>query len=147
MTCADIITTLATPDADAFPVFYDLDEYQGFDYGMNWPGMYSAAFTSCADLAIGSIVWPGDGISQAWLACMPGPVAITGWAWIWDYGIICVIPHPEPGVINIGDCQAYLIEPLCPPIQAGIGGFIGDDPCDATGTDRSTWSSIKSMFE
>jgi hypothetical protein len=144
--CQDIVTTEPSPDADAFPVFFDLVEYQGFDYGMTWPGMYSCAFTSCSPLTIGGIVWPGDGVSHAWTVCQPGPVAITGFGWIYDYGIICVVPHPEPGTINIGDCQAELDHPICV-FCAGIGGFIGDDPCWPTGTEQSTWGSIKSMFE
>jgi hypothetical protein len=144
--CGDIITTEPGPDADAFPVFFDLDEYQGFDYGMTWPGLYSCAFTSCADLAIGGIVWPGDGISQAWTACQPGPVCITGWGWIYDNGMVCVVPHPEPQKINIGDCAGGLAEPICV-FCAGIGGFFGDDPCEETPNEVGTWGSIKSMFK
>jgi hypothetical protein len=32
--CAEIITTEPGPDVDAFPVFFDLVEYQGLDYGL-----------------------------------------------------------------------------------------------------------------
>jgi hypothetical protein len=66
--CEDVVETLAGQDADCFPVFYDLVEFQGFDFGMIWPGMYSCAYTSCSDLTIGGIVWPGDGVSHAWIA-------------------------------------------------------------------------------
>ena len=143
--CEDIITTEPTPDVDAFPVFYDLIEYQGFDYGLTWPGLYSCAFTSCSPLTIGGIVWPGDGISHAWTACQPYSVAVTGWGWIYDYGLICIVPHPEPGNVNVGDCSAELNQ-ACPSC-AGIGGYIGDDPCaNLTGTESRTWGGVKSLF-
>jgi hypothetical protein len=144
--CADIITTEPGPDVDAFPVFFDLVEYQGFDYGMTWPGMYTCAFTSCSDLAIGTITHPGDGISHAWYACQPGPVAICGWGWIWDYGIVCVVPHPTAGGINIGDCSGFIDGPICI-FCSGIGGYIGDDPCWPTATEQSTWGDIKGIFK
>ena len=144
--CGDIITTEPGPDVDAFPVFFDLVEYQGFDYGMTWPGMYSCAFTSCSDLAIGTILWPGDGISHAWYVCRPGPVAIPGYGWFYDYGMICIVPHPTAGGPNIGDCYGNLDRPICI-FCAGIGGYIGDDPCWPTGTEQSTWGNIKSMFK
>jgi hypothetical protein len=144
--CEDIFTTEPGPDVDAFPVFFDLVEYQGFDYGMQWPGMYSAAFTSCSDLAIGTIQYPGDGISHAWYVCQPGPVAITGWAWIFDYGLISIVPHPSAGGINVGDCLGE-IDQICTPFSAGIGGYIGDDPCGLpSGAESASWSSIKSLF-
>ena len=65
-TCEDIITTEASTDCDCFPVFFNLTEYQGFDYSMTWPGTYSCVFTSCSVLTIGGIQWPGQGVSHAW---------------------------------------------------------------------------------
>jgi hypothetical protein len=146
--CEDIIYTEPTADADAFPVFYDLVEYQGFDYGMMWPGLYSTVFTSCSDLTIGGIVYSGEGVSHAWTACQPGPVALPGWAWIYDYGLICVVAHPEAGGPTVGDCQAGADGMVCSRC-AGIGGTDGEDPCDCgpTATESSTWGGIKSMFE
>lgn len=144
--CGDIITTHEGPDVDAFPVFFDLVEYQGFDYSMVWPGTYSCAFTSCSDLTIGGVVWPGDGVSHAWYECQPGPVAIPGFGWIWDYGMICIAPYPGTDQINIGDCTGALDAPICI-FCAGIGGYQGDDPCEPTATEQSTWGSIKSMFK
>jgi hypothetical protein len=146
--CADIITTEAGPEVDAFPVFFDLVEYQGFDYGLAWPGSYSCSFTSCSDLAIGTIVWPGDGISHAWYSCQPGPVGICGWGWIYGSGLVTVVEHPTAGLINVGDCSGQLDVPGCP-YAAGIDGYIGDDPCvpcDPTGQEQETWGSIKSLF-
>jgi hypothetical protein len=143
--CYDIVTTEPGPDADAFPVFFDLVEYQGIDFGLTWPGMYSCVYTSCSDLTIGGIVWPGDGVSHAWTVCQAGPVAMPGWGWLWDYGIICVVPHPEAGGPTIGDCQPAPDGVICN-FCAGIGGYIGDDPCDPTATEPSTWGGIKGMF-
>ncbi len=143
--CEEINTTLTGNDADCFPVFFDLDEYAGFDYGLMWPGMYTCVFTSCSDLTIGGIVSPGDGISHAWTECQPGPVAIPGWGWIWDTGLVCVVPHPEAGGPNIGDCEGVITHPICN-FCAGIGGAQGDDPCEPTGTEPTTWGGIKSMF-
>ena len=144
--CVDIVFEISSPDADCFPVFYDLVEYQGFDYGLTWPGMYSCAFNSCSDLAIGTILWPGDGISHAWYVCQPGPVSVPGWGWIYDYGMVCLVPHPTAGGPNVGDCSGELDVPICYSC-AGIGGYVGDDPCRPTGTEQSTWGNIKSMFE
>ena len=146
--CADIIATEAGPEVDAFPVFFDLVEYQGFDYGLTWPGSYSCSFTSCSDLAIGTIMWPGDGISHAYYSCQPGPVAVTGWGWIYGGGMVCVVDHPTAGKINIGDCSGQLDEPVCL-YCAGIGGTIGDDPCEPcgpSGMSRQTWGGIKNLF-
>jgi hypothetical protein len=145
--CEDIITTEPTPDVDAFPVFFDMVEYQGFDYGMSWPGAYSCAFTSCSDLAIGTIVWPGDGISHAWYVCQPGPVAITGWGWIFDYGLVSIVPHPTAGGPIVGDCSGAL-DIVCAGIVAGIGGYIGDDPClPSSAAQPRTWGEIKNLFK
>jgi hypothetical protein len=144
--CADIQTELAAPDADCFPVFFDLVEYQGFDYGMTWPGMYTCAFASCSDLTIGTILNPGDGVSHAWYVCQPGPVAITGWGWIYDYGTVCLIAHPTAGGPSIGDCAGALDTPVRT-FCAGIGGTPGDDPCAPTGIQPTTWGAIKDMFK
>jgi hypothetical protein len=144
--CGDIVTTTPGPDVDAFPVFFDLVEYQGFDYGMTWPGMYSAVFTSCSDLTIGSILWPGDGVSHAWYVCQYGPVAIAGFAWIFDYGMVCIVPHPGAGGPTVGDCHGGDDGMMCM-FCAGIGGYIGDDPCWPTATEPNTWGGIKGMFK
>ena len=144
--CGDIITTHPATSVDAFPVFFDLVEYQGFDYGMSWPGLYTTVFTSCSDLTIGGIVATGDGVSHAWTACQYGTVAMPGWAWIYDYGIVCVVPHPEAGGPTIGDCRGGLDGVICN-FCAGIGGYIGDDPCLPTATEPSTWGGIKGMFK
>ncbi|MFH1311656.1 MAG: hypothetical protein ABIJ00_00360 [Candidatus Eisenbacteria bacterium] len=148
--CADIIETETSHDVDAFPVFFDMVEYQGFDYGMSWPGLYSCVFTSCSYLTIGDIVWPGDGIAHAWATCQPGPVGIPGWAWIFDFGTVCVIPHPLFDRISAADCQGgttadsvLTSRSFC----AGIGGSSGENPCGTMGIESSTWGDIKAVFK
>lgn len=143
--CEDIITTESSPDVDAFPVFYDLVEYQGFDYGMIWPGLYSAVFTSCSDLTIGSIVNSGEGVSHAWYECQNASVAMPGFCWIYDTGSVCVVPHPAAGGPTVGDCHAGGDLPVAN-FCAGIGDSIGDDPCAPTVTEPTTWGAIKGMY-
>jgi hypothetical protein len=143
--CSDIITTETSSDVDAFAVFFDMVEYQGFDYGMTWPGLYSSVFTSCSDLTIGGIVNTGEGVSHAWYVCQNSAVAIPGWCWIYDIGAVCVVPHPAAGGPTIGDCHAGDDLPVgnfC----AGIGDSIGDDPCTPTAAEATTWGAIKGMY-
>jgi hypothetical protein len=144
--CADIVATHAGFNVDAFPVMFDLVEYQGFDYGLNWVSPYSAVFTSCSPLTIGGIVNPGDGVSHAWYTCQPGPVVIPGFAWLYSYGLVCLVAHPEAGGPNIGDCAGALDLPVgnyC----GGTNGEPGEDPCAPTAIEPSTWGAIKSMFK
>ena len=126
--CESIAYTEPSPNVDVFPVFFDLVEYQRLDYGLTWPGMNSCVFTSCSDLTEGGIVWPGDGVSHAWETCQPGPIAMPGWGWIWDYGMVCIIAHPQAGGPNIGDCQPANDIPILT-FCAGIGGSTGEYPC------------------
>jgi hypothetical protein len=144
--CEDIVTTEATADVDAFPVFFDLVEYQGLEYAMTWPGLYSCAFTSCSDLTIGGVVNTGDGISHAWQECQTGAVAIAGFGWIYDYGMICIVPHPENDSVYVADCEG-VIDVTVMEYCAGIGGHSGDDPCEPTAVERTTWGNIKGMFQ
>lgn len=129
--CEDIVHTLETGDADCFPVFFNLVEYQGCEYALSWPGTNSCTFTSCSDLVIGGILNPGDGISHTWFECQPGGIAIPGWAWIYepDSAQVCVIGHPVTGAIRVLDCHEGLDEPSEEPFCAGMGGLAGDDPC------------------
>ena len=145
--CEDIVSTEAGSDVDAFPVFFDLVEWQGFDYGMTWPGWYSTVFTTCSDLTIGTILNPGDAVSHAWYECQYDAVAIPGWAWITDYGLICIIPHAGAGYINVGVCVGSVSDTISVGNSccAGIGGTTGDDPCGCA-TEPCSWSGIKKMF-
>ena len=146
--CTEIITTLAGPDADCFPVFFDLVGIRGMEYGLTWPGMYTCVFTSCSELTIGGIVNVGDGVAHAWTECIYGAVVIPGWGWIYDYGMVCPISNPATGKIGTSDCDNIEDAPVAT-YCAGIGGYQGDDPCvcDPSGVDASTWGGIKGMFK
>jgi hypothetical protein len=147
--CEDIVTTEPSPDVDVFPVFYDLVEFQGFEYALVWPGPESCAFTSCSDLTIGGIVFPGDGISHAWTSCQYDQVAIAGWAWLHDYGAVCVVEHPKAGNLGIADCHRGADMPVAS-FCAGIGDSVGDNPCmpcDSTQADTTATSDIEKVTE
>jgi uncharacterized repeat protein (TIGR01451 family) len=129
--CEDIIDTYpGCDDVDFFPVFFDMVEYQGVEYGIVWPGYGSCSFTSCSDLTIGDIVNPGDGISHAWASCQVGAVAVMGWGWLSgsEPGSVCIVAHPTMGGINVGDCTHGLdhaVAAYC----AGLCGEEGDLYC------------------
>jgi hypothetical protein len=148
--CAEIVTTEASFSFDAFPVFYDLTEFLGCEYGICWPAWtYSAAFTSCSDLVIGTVVWPGEGASHTWTSCQVG-VAVPSFVWLYADapGMVCPCPNPETGLISVLDCAEGLDSP-CGIFCAGVYGMVGDDPCEggASATETSTWGGIKGMFE
>jgi hypothetical protein len=147
--CGEIVTTEPSFSIDAFPVFYDLVEFKGVEYGVCWPAWaYSAAFNNCSDLVIGAIAWPGDGSSHTWLTCQAG-VAVPSFLWLYadGPGMVCPCPHPETGLISILDCAEGLDSPIgvfC----AGVYGEMGDDPCEpVVATEASTWGGIKGIFK
>jgi hypothetical protein len=147
--CEDINTTYAQFSFDAFPVFFDLVEYLGVEYGVCWPDWtYSAAWNQCADLVIGDIVWPGDGVSQTWLECHSEAIVVTGWAWLYADapGLVSLCNHPASGMVQVLDCA----EGLDPPVgnfSAGVLGADGEDPCAPVMIQPTTWGAIKGMFE
>jgi hypothetical protein len=148
--CVDIVTTEPGYSVDAIPVYFDLVEYVGCAYGLTWPAWtYSAGWNNCSDLVIGSIAWPGEGAAHTWTACQTG-VMVPSWLWLYadGPGMICPVPHPDPGIgeIQILDCAEGIDLPRCV-FCAGVYGAIGDDPCEPTGTEVSTWGEIKGMFE
>lgn len=134
---SDIITTYEGSDVDFFPVFFNLTESLGVEYGVDWPDWaYSCAFTSCSDLVIGDIEWPDDGISHTWTDCQSGSVVIPGWGWLQadSAGTICVVDHPDAEAVSVLDCSEGIDVPLgnfC----AGVYGATGDDPCGGRGGD------------
>jgi hypothetical protein len=147
--CEDINTTYAQHSFDAFPVFFDLVEYQGVEYGMCWPDWtYSAAWNQCADLVIGEIVWPGDGISQTWTSCRNEAIMITGWAWLYadGPGLVTVCNHPVTGEIQVLDCHEAINAPVAN-YPAGVFGAEGEDPCQPVMIQPTTWGAIKGIFE
>jgi hypothetical protein len=147
--CSDIATTYPTYSFDGFPVFFDLVGTTTIEYSLTWPAWtYSCAFNNCADLVIGGIAWPGDGITHAWTSCQAGYSIIGGYGWWYadGPGMICPIPHTESGFIGVIDCDFVEDVPMCV-FCAGVFGMQGDDPCDPTATEASTWGGIKSMFK
>jgi uncharacterized repeat protein (TIGR01451 family) len=121
---------------DVFPVFYDIREYLGFEYGLTWPGPATCTFTSCSDLAIGDIVESGDGISQVWFGCqVPYGCKVPGFGRIecTELGRICVVPHPIFSRILVLDCHETVDEPMFS-CCAGVCGEAGDNPWSYLGT-------------
>ena len=139
----DIMLTYEGASFDAFPVFYDLVEYLGVQYGLTWPGWtYSAAFTSCSDLVIGSVTTPGTGAAHTWTACRTG-VAIPSFVWLYaDWrGFVClsVYPDSDPPRLLVLDCADGLDDPS-PMI------YCAEVYTDAPATEPTTWGSVKSLF-
>jgi hypothetical protein len=148
VTCADIVTTEPGSSVDAFPVFFDLTEYLGCEYALCWPDWsYSAAFTNCSDLIIGSIVWPGEGASHTWFSCKTG-VCVPSFVWLYadGPGLVCPCPHPISGLTSVLDCHEHIDDPVSI-FCAGVFGVIGDDPCTPNAATPKSWGAVKSMFE
>jgi hypothetical protein len=132
--CSDIEVTYPGQSFDVFPVFFELYEYQGVEFGLNWPDWtYSAVWHSCADMAEGDIRRPGDGVSMVWFECQQDAVLIPGWAWIYadGPGQISVCPYPFlgwPYEIRILDCYGGTDEAFVTG-YAGVYGAEGCHPC------------------
>jgi hypothetical protein len=148
--CEDIVTTEASFSVDAFPVFFNLNEYKGCSYSLDWPDWsYSAMFTSCSDFVIGYIYHPGHAqvAVHTWDYCQTG-MCIPGYVWLYaDYaGMICPAWPNTPGFcLCVVDCEGG----FNPPVRtycAGIYGAIGDDPWCTNATEPTTWGDIKSLF-
>jgi hypothetical protein len=138
-------------EVEFFPVLYDLNEFQGVEYSVVWPGPYSCAFSPCSFAHIGEIVLPGDWISQIWLDCQTGFAVITGWGRVSinEPGYICVTPVAHTGRIKVLDCSSGTLDDPVETYCAGVCGAEGDDPCPepiVKATEPTTWGSIKGMF-
>ncbi len=135
--CEDVVYTYGGGgDIDFFVVFYDLAEYQGFQYAVTWPTEWSSCtFTSCSDMTIGGIETPGDSVAHAYTDCDSSAVCIPGFGWI-DAGqvpgYIQVVDIAPTYRIQVGDCGGEL-DSLVLNCKAGVNGYIGDDPCDTGG--------------
>jgi len=147
--CTGVVTTWGTYSFDAMPTFFDLYGITGAEYSMTWPAWtYSATWTNCSDLVIGAIVNPGDAISHTWTVCQIQYAVICGWAWLYadGPGMLCMVPHAGTGFIGVVDCEFQPDVPMCF-FCAGVYGDVGDDPCEPTATEASTWGGIKGMFK
>jgi hypothetical protein len=146
--CDDVVSTYPGYSFDLMPVFFDLNGVISCEYGLTWPlWTYDCLYTSCSDLTIGSIDQPGDGISQAWNECQTGYTIIPGWGWFHatSPGRICPVQNPQQGYLGIYDCD-YGLDEFQMTFCAGVNGAEGDDLCEAYGTERSTWGSLKYML-
>jgi hypothetical protein len=148
--CHDIVTTYAGQDVDAFPVFFDLNEWRGCEYAITWPIEWgSAAFTSCSDFVIGSITEPDSGASHTWGGDCGAGVMVPSYLWLYanSSGQICPKGHPHHGHIYALDChEAVDSVPAISQGCAGLYGAAGADPC-AIAVTPTTWGEIKSLFK
>jgi len=131
-TCADIQSTWNGSNVLAFPVFFDLCEYKGVEFGLSWPEWeVSGSWQSCADLSIGEISHPGEGVSQVWFDCHFESAVVPGWVWLFadSPGFVEPCGHPYTGKITIVNCWGQLDEPWAWG-RAGVNGTEGDDPCN-----------------
>jgi hypothetical protein len=129
--CADIQSTFAGDNFLAFPVFFDLNEYQGVEFALSWPDWgESASWQSCSDLSIGEITSPGDGVSLVWHDCHLENTVVTGWIWLYADGPGLIEPcgHPHTGQIQILNCWEQVDESWAW-YRAGVNGTEGDDAC------------------
>jgi hypothetical protein len=140
-----LLLTYEGASFDAFPVFFDLYEYLGVQYGLTWPDWtYSAAFTSCSDLVIGSVTTPGTGAAHAWTSCQSAGVAIPSFVWLYadGHGHVCLTNYPEsnPPRLWVLDCAEGLDGP--------VWGYCdcAEVYTDAPATEPTTWGSVKSLF-
>jgi hypothetical protein len=153
--CEDILYTYSSGgDLDFFVVFYDLTEYQGFQYAVTWPADWSScAFTSCSDLTIGGIETPGDSVAHAYTACDSSAICVPGFGWV-DAGqvpgYIQAVDIPPSYGIEVGDCGGQLGGIVLNSI-AGVNGYTGDDPCSTGGRGEGAGGGdsgeIKGYFE
>jgi hypothetical protein len=151
VTCAEINTTEPSTSVDAFTIHFGLTGHLGTSYGVCWPPEWgSAGWNSCTTLTVGAIYFSGDGASHTWTECQYTGVAVSSYLWLYAYtpGVICPCPHPGTGKNEVLDCWQGKDEPICTfCAYAGDAGGVGDDPCDPTGVEQSTWGGIKAIFE
>jgi len=156
--CHGIVTTLAGSggNVNVIPVLFDIASYTVAEFGMTWPAEWGTmSWLRCkGNIAIGTIMNPGDGTAISWSVCMAGWSVAPGLGWLTPTGpgIVSPIPNPATGDMGVVDCTPtsqggpYYDHPMCV-FSAGIDGMTGDDPCEETATEQSTWGSIKGMFE
>jgi hypothetical protein len=148
--CEEVCWTEAACEVDFFTVFFGLDEYQGFEYGLTWPAEWgSISFISCSDMTIGGIAHPGDGISQTWSECRTDYLTFTGYGRVdaTGPGRISIIAPPTWYAPKVITCH-YGTYDVMMSYRGGVCGAEGDQPC-GTGPQRvqpTTWGAIKAMF-
>ena len=131
--CSDITTTHASCElVYAFPVFYGLTGITAAEHGLTWPSAWGPClgYTGCADIPVGNIVNPGDGMQYGWAACQTGYAKVLGYGLFsaMSPGQIEIVPHPSSGMVQVFDCSSDGDEPS-DNFAAGVCGTSGEDPC------------------
>jgi hypothetical protein len=155
-TCDAIQETYAgCGEVDIIPVFYDLVEFTGVEFGIIWSHFPSVSmvWTRCdGDASVGTIAHPGDGTVITWSTCQAGPSVAPGYGWLAISGAeyVCPAGNPVTGRYGVNDCSPTLgpdfdwsVGYSC----AGTCGFVGDDPCRPVTARPSTWGAIKGIFK
>jgi hypothetical protein len=154
--CSSIITAIPAlnADIDVIPVLFDITQYTVAEFGMTWPAEWgTGSWSRClGNIAIGTIHNPGEGTAISWSVCMYAWSVAPGFLWIFpsSAGIVTPIPNPATGDMGVVDCTPtgvggpYYDHPMCI-FSAGFPA--GDDPCEETAVEQSTWGSIKGMFK
>jgi hypothetical protein len=143
----------AETDIDAFVVVFDYTEFQGLEYSMSWPASWSSTvFTQCADLVIGGITDPNDGISQAWFTCQEvgteGDFFVAGWAWLspslggYEEGQVAIVGHPQHDRIYAAECGQN--PPFFDAESVYYAGYKTEP--DSVPTTPTTWGEVKALF-
>ena len=156
--CAEITTT--TPLCAGYfivPVHYDLVGTTVLEGAISWPVGWGTVYygTQCyGTLAIEDWSLAGYGkYSYASGTCVYSwaePACVRWFAYATPGpGLICPVANTTTGFIGVVDCSDP--EPIADPaiclFCAGVCGEFGDDPCEPTAVEPSTWGSIKNMFK
>jgi hypothetical protein len=141
-------------EIDVIPCFFNMVNFTVLEFGLSWPTDWgSTSWFRCKGiLAIGNIVNSGDGTTISYGECQTGVTHTTpGYAYLipTTAGLILPVPHPLSGKLIVVDCTPSPGPYADPPQCVFAGGYLmpGDEPCQPTGIEESTWGSIKSMFE
>lgn len=137
-------------DVDVFFVIFSYDSLTGVEFGLNWPQDWGSAFTyHCADLAIGSISDPGDGMAMTWQTCQRSDERPPYWpvAWTWlapvSDGEVEITPH----LLKTSDCAFQTSEP-----ESIFNAGLNVDPYEGppsggVALQPMTWGGVKAMFK
>ncbi len=136
--CRDITATYTgTGDIDVLPVFFDLNGCLLIEFGLMWPEAWgTCAYSTCVPgISVGRIVNPGDAIATAWSDCRNDWAIPHGSAWLnaTGPGLVSFVPSPKTEWIGVVDCRGQEEPAYDWPaaiFSAGIGGRLGDDPCE-----------------
>jgi hypothetical protein len=139
---------------DVLPVFFDLTEYTGLEFGMTWPVEWGTmSWVRCnGSAAIGNIVNSGDGTRIVWSICQTTWAVAPGCGWVFAStpGLVCPVTNPATGLLGTIDCSSSpgpQQDPACEVYCGGACGETGNDPCVIHATEPNAWGSIKAIFK